>query len=60
MPNFSYDKQVKIVVASVTIYNFIRTHVLKDIELKSYDDDLDYLPPRSMEDEKAEHYSSKQ
>ncbi|XP_042944492.1 uncharacterized protein LOC122278365 [Carya illinoinensis] len=31
-----------------------------DIEFKPYDDDEDYLPPGSMEDEEAENYSSMQ
>ncbi|XP_042974767.1 uncharacterized protein LOC122306404 [Carya illinoinensis] len=31
-----------------------------DIEFKPYDDDEDYLPPGSMEDEEAEDYSSMQ
>jgi hypothetical protein len=32
MPNFPYDKQVKIVVASMTLYNFIRKQAIQDAE----------------------------
>ncbi|KAK2633786.1 hypothetical protein Ddye_028578 [Dipteronia dyeriana] len=44
MPNFSFSKQVKIVIASMTLHNFIRIHSLKDQEFMPYDDDDELLP----------------
>jgi hypothetical protein len=52
MSNFPYDKQVKIVVASMALYNFIRKHAIQDAEFQPYDDDDDLLPTDSLSDNK--------
>ena len=54
MPSFPYDKQVKIVVASMAFHNFIMKHVTKDAEFQLYDDDEDLLPTNSISDDKAQ------
>ena len=54
MLNFSYDKQVKIVVASIALPNFIRKHAIKDAEFQQYDDDEDLLPTDSISDNEAQ------
>ncbi len=36
MPNFPYDKQVQIVVASLAIHNFIRSDAMKNFEFQPY------------------------
>lgn len=41
---FPFEKQVKIVVPSMTLHNFIRTHFTTDFEFKPYDDNDDLLP----------------
>jgi hypothetical protein len=53
MSNFPYDKQVKIVVASMTLHNFIRKHAIQDAEFQPYDDDEDLLPTDSFSDNEA-------
>jgi hypothetical protein len=58
MPNFPYDKQVKIVAASMALHNFIRKHAVKDAEFQPYDDDEDLLPTESIEDDEAQDESS--
>jgi hypothetical protein len=58
MSNFPYDKQVKIVVASMALHNFIRKHVIKDAEFQSYDEDDDLLLIDSISDNKAQDESS--
>ncbi|KAK3225618.1 hypothetical protein Dsin_005480 [Dipteronia sinensis] len=45
MPNFPFSKQVKIVIASMALHNFIRIHSTKDQEFMPYDDDDDELLP---------------
>lgn len=37
---------------------FIRNYALNDLESKLYDDDGDYIPPRSMEDDEVKQYTS--
>ncbi|KAK2656004.1 hypothetical protein Ddye_009056 [Dipteronia dyeriana] len=44
MPNFSFSKQVKIVIASMALHNFIKILSLKDQEFMPYDDDDELLP----------------
>jgi hypothetical protein len=58
MLNFPYDKQVKIVVASMALHNFIRKHTIKDAEFQPYDDDDDLLPTDSIIDNEAQDESS--
>ena len=53
MPNFPYDKQVKIVMASMALYNFNRRYTIKDIEFQPYDDDEDLLPTDNIGDDEA-------
>jgi hypothetical protein len=60
MSNFPYDKQVKIVVASVTLHNFIRKHAIKDAEFQPYDDDEDLLPTDSLSNNEEQDESSMQ
>jgi hypothetical protein len=49
---------VKIVVASMTLRNFIRKHAIKDAEFQLYDDDEDLLPTDSIGDDEAQDESS--
>jgi hypothetical protein len=58
MLNFPYDKQVKIVVASMALHNFIRKHTIKDAEFQPYDDEKDLLPTDSISDNEAQDESS--
>jgi hypothetical protein len=58
MSNFSYDKQVKIVVAFMALHNFIRKHAIKDAEFQPYDDDEDLLSIDSLSDNEAQDESS--
>ncbi|KAL6324736.1 hypothetical protein AAG906_017076 [Vitis piasezkii] len=44
MHSFSLEKQVKIVIASMTLHNFIRINARMDMEFKPYDDDQGLLP----------------
>ena len=53
MPNFPFSKQVKIVIASMALHNFIRIHSIKDQEFMSYNDDDDDEPlPEEWENER--------
>jgi hypothetical protein len=58
MSNSPYDKQVKIVVASMALHNFIRKYAIKDAEFQPYDDDENLLPTDSIGDDKAQDESS--
>ena len=49
MPRFPFTKQVKIVIASMVIHNFIRVNADIDLKFKSYDDDEDKLPSNDKE-----------
>ncbi|TXG62119.1 hypothetical protein EZV62_013482 [Acer yangbiense] len=44
MPRFSFTKQVKIVIASMVLHNFIKVNADINQEFKPYDDDDDKLP----------------
>ena len=50
MPRFSFTKQVKIVIASMVLHNFIRVNADIDQEFKPYDDDEDKLPSDDEEE----------
>ncbi|KAL6343952.1 hypothetical protein AAG906_027725 [Vitis piasezkii] len=39
MHSFPLEKQVKIVIASMALHNFIRINARMDMEFKPYDDD---------------------
>jgi hypothetical protein len=54
MSNFPYDKQVKIVVASMALHNFIRKHAIKDAKFQPYDDDDDLLSTNSIIDNETQ------
>jgi hypothetical protein len=49
---------VKIVVASMVFYNFIRKHAIKNAEFQPYDDDDDLLPIESIINNEAQDKSS--
>ena len=44
MHSFPLEKQVKIIIASMALHNFIRINARMDIELKPYDDDQGLIP----------------
>jgi hypothetical protein len=46
-------KQVKIIVASMTLHNFIKKHVINDAKFHTYDDEEDLLPTKRIGD----HYT---
>ena len=50
MFRFSLTKQVKIVIASMVLHNFIRVNADIDQEFKPYDDDDDKLPSDDEEE----------
>ncbi|KAK3221269.1 hypothetical protein Dsin_008294 [Dipteronia sinensis] len=52
MPNFPFSKQVKIVIASMALHNFIRINSPKDPEVMPYDNDDDKLLPEEEENER--------
>jgi hypothetical protein len=60
MPNFPYNKQVKIAVASVALHNFIRKHAIEDAEFQPYDDNEDLLLTDSIGDDEAQDKSNMQ
>ena len=45
MHSFSLEKQVKIVIPSMTLHNFIRINDVIHMELRSYYDDQRLFPP---------------
>jgi hypothetical protein len=54
MLNFPYDKQVKIVMATMAFHNFIKKNAINDVEFQPYDDDGDLLPTNSIGDDEAQ------
>ena len=44
MRSFPLEKQVKIVITSMALHNFIRINARTDMEFKPYDDDQGLLP----------------
>jgi hypothetical protein len=58
MPNFPYDKQEKIVVASMSLHNLIRKHAIEDAEFQPYDNDEDLLHIDNIDDNEAQDESS--
>ena len=59
MCNFSFEKQLQIVVASMALHNFIRNHSMTDQEFQPYDDDDELLPPGHEEDHSDENFTHK-
>jgi hypothetical protein len=60
MSNFPYNKQVKIVVVSMVLHNFIRKHAIKDAEFQPYDDDENLLPTDTLSNNEEQNESSMQ
>jgi hypothetical protein len=44
MPSFSYKAQVQIVVASMTIHNYIGRTSMQDVAFMEFDRHLDFVP----------------
>ena len=44
MHNFSLEKQVQIVIASMALHNFIWIHSTSDKEFEPYDNDNNLIP----------------
>ena len=42
MPSYPYQKQVKIVIASMTLHNYIRRHAKRDRHFEKIRDNPDY------------------
>nr|CAN73289.1 hypothetical protein VITISV_005893 [Vitis vinifera] len=64
MHSFPLEKQVKIVIASIALHNFIRINARMDMEFKHYDDDQGLLPLNeeesrvdSLVEEDASHHT---
>ncbi|KAK3221514.1 hypothetical protein Dsin_008539 [Dipteronia sinensis] len=57
MPKFPFNKQVKIVISSMVLHNFIRLNAKNDEESKPYDDDEEVLHPN--EEEMSEEQDSR-
>ncbi|PKU70800.1 hypothetical protein MA16_Dca010780 [Dendrobium catenatum] len=50
MPTYPFKKQVKIVVATMTLHNYIRRHPYRgDPEFHVCDEDQLYIPPKAYE-----------
>jgi len=45
MPEFPYESQVKIVVASMTLHNYIRRKSGQDVAFNEFDSHPDFVPP---------------
>ncbi|KAJ8764235.1 hypothetical protein K2173_005975 [Erythroxylum novogranatense] len=64
MPSFPFPKQIKIVIASMAIHNFIRLNAQKDEEFSPYDEDGELLPTNEEinenEDVEENHFDEPQ
>ena len=49
MPSYSYEKQVKIVIATMTLHNYIRRHANHDRHFINVGESSDSMPSGSME-----------
>lgn len=54
MLSFPLEKQVKTVIASVALHNFIRINARMNMEFKRYDDDDQGLLPLNEEDSRMD------
>jgi hypothetical protein len=54
MPSFSPKTQKHIIIACMTLHNFIRDSELRDEEFEKYDDDEDYMPDNEDDNEGQE------
>lgn len=54
MHSFPLEKQVKTVIASVALHNFIRINARMNMEFKRYDDDDQGLLPLNEEDSRMD------
>ena len=52
MLSYPFSKQVKIVIASMVLHNFIRKYVDNDQEFQPFDDDKELLPTSESENHK--------
>ena len=50
MPEFPYKSQVKIVVASMALNNYIRWKSGKDVAFNKFDSHPDFVPPYTFPD----------
>ena len=50
MPEFPYKSQVKIVVASMTLHNYIRRKSGQDVSFNKFDSHPDFVPPDTLPD----------
>ena len=49
MPSYSYEKQVKIVIATMTLHNYIRRHTNRDRHFINVGESSDNMPRGRME-----------
>ena len=64
MHSFSLEKQVQIIIVSMTLHNFIRINARTNMKFKPYDDDQRLLPPNeersrvsSLDKEDGSHHA---
>jgi hypothetical protein len=50
MPEFPYESQVKIVVASMAMHNYIRRKSSQDVAFNKFDSHPDFVPPDTFPD----------
>ena len=55
MPSFPFSKQVKIVIASMVLHNFIRKYANNDQEFQPFDNDDELLPTSESENQREEN-----
>ena len=55
MPSNPFSKQVKIVIASMVLHNFIRKYVDNDQEFQAFDNDDELLPTSESENQREEN-----
>ncbi|KAH9688209.1 DDE Tnp4 domain-containing protein [Citrus sinensis] len=55
MPSFPFSKQVKIVIASMVLHNFIRRYADNDQEFQPFDNDDELLPTSESENQREEN-----
>jgi hypothetical protein len=50
MPEFPYESQVKIIVASMALHNYIRRKSGQDVAFNEFDSHPDFVPPDTFPD----------
>ena len=53
MPSFSYEKQVKIVIATMALHNYIRRHMMRDCDFDESEVDSSELSSEEIFPEDA-------